>query len=98
MSILNSMTTYFIRPEASVNDNFLKFVEFITPRIGQSCVVRLLIVINGQETLRTLSEALPIFKQRNVILSAAQNLIYITCICNVSVISDGMAETSYLRP
>lgn len=64
-SILNSMRTHFIRPKASVNDHFLKFVEFITPGLGQSCVVWLLIVINGQETLRTLNEALPIFSQRN---------------------------------
>lgn len=66
MSILNSIRTHFIRPKASVNDHFLKFVKFITPRLGQSCVVRFLIVINGQETLRTLNEALPIFSQRNV--------------------------------
>lgn len=59
--ILNSMRTHFIRSKASVNDHFLKFIEFITPGFGQSCVVWLLAVINWQETLRTLNEALPIF-------------------------------------
>lgn len=75
MSILNSMRTHFIRPKASVNDHFLKFVEFITPGLGQHCVVWLLTVINRQETLRIFNEALPIFSQRNVSLLAAQNLI-----------------------